>query len=75
MDGQYRMHGIARLRQRLFRPGLPIHKHDDIFHDQPNTGQFFDGFEFASAGGGKIINDYNCFSLEINKAPCDGTDR
>ena len=53
---------VARLFERLFRARLSIHKHNDIFHHQPNPGQFFDGFELASAGGGKVINDHHGFT-------------
>ena len=56
-DRQHRVQGIARLFQRLFRARLTVHQHNDIFHHQARAGQFFDGFEFASACGGEVVND------------------
>jgi hypothetical protein len=41
---------------------LPVHQYDNIFHDQACARQFFDGFEFAPACCGEIVNNDDCLA-------------
>ncbi len=51
------MEAVTGLGQGFFGAGLPVDQHDHVPHEQTRAGQFFDGFEFAAAGGGQVVDD------------------